>query len=148
MILGNRSCVTLPPGRRTAASMQSYSGGGKSVHFSDLLRLTGTLLASKDRKNDLDFPLASLRTPKSDRLLAYCKSKKTPRRRRGFSLTKNSSYWYSKLLVSSTERSSSSTLTVQAPVQSGISVLLVHTRQRSPLTSNVFSNMTLPPNIH
>ena len=65
MILGNRSCVTLPPGRRTAASMQSYCGGGKLVHFSDLFCLTGTLLASKDRNNELDFPLASLRTPKS-----------------------------------------------------------------------------------
>ncbi len=47
-----------------------YCGGPKSAHFSGLYRSIEPLFASKVRKTVLDFPLASSRSPKSDRLLA------------------------------------------------------------------------------
>ena len=48
----------------------SYCGGAKSVHFCANFRYIEPLCSSNSRKTVLDFPLASLRTPKSDRLLA------------------------------------------------------------------------------
>ena len=46
-----------------------YCGDGKQVHFFDPFRYVEPLCASNDRKTVLRFPLASLRSPKSDRLL-------------------------------------------------------------------------------
>ena len=46
----------------------SYCGGGKSVHFCANSRYVAPLRSSNSRKTVLNFPLASLRTPKSDRL--------------------------------------------------------------------------------
>ena len=47
-----------------------YCGGGRTAQMSPISRYVGTLCASKSWPFVLALPLASLRTPKSDRLLA------------------------------------------------------------------------------
>ena len=46
-----------------------YCGGGRTAQMSPIFRCVGPLCASKSRPFVLALPLASLRTPKSDRLL-------------------------------------------------------------------------------
>ncbi len=47
-----------------------YCASGKAIHISPFFRCIGTLSASKTGKSVFAFPLGSLRSLKSDKLLA------------------------------------------------------------------------------
>jgi len=59
-----------------------YRDGGKAAPFSAIFRCVAPLCASKWRKNGLAFPIVSLRTPESDRLLARISRQRAPTGRR------------------------------------------------------------------
>lgn len=56
-----------------------YCDGGKSAHFGDPSRQIFPIFSSNDRQTSLDFPPVSLRSPKSDRLLAFTNDHRVPR---------------------------------------------------------------------